>query len=149
MPPKMLGGHSVTLLTTYLDQLGYIGFSLGTTLNEAEILMAPAVGHTRSEGETLELLLTTHFPNSGITQEVAAPAGALLARRSDWRLSTTVVTYRSVEWAIDYFAHIRDRGGWHIPGPVAKGAGGCHSIPGQNISYLPGDCLCSSHMATG
>jgi hypothetical protein len=39
--------------------------------------------HTQSEAETLELLLTTHFPNSGVTQESAAPAAALLARRPD------------------------------------------------------------------
>jgi hypothetical protein len=38
-----------------------------------ESLVAPSSGHTRSEGETLELLLTTHFPDSGVTQEVVAP----------------------------------------------------------------------------
>jgi hypothetical protein len=51
----------------------------------------------------LELLLTTHFPNSGVTQELAAPAAALLARHPDWKLAMRVVTYRRVEWAIDYF----------------------------------------------
>ena len=54
--------------------------------------------------QTLELLLTTHFPNSEVTQEAAAPAAALLAKRSDWSLATRVVTYRRLEWAIDYFA---------------------------------------------
>ena len=34
--------------------------------------MAPSGGCTRSEGETLEFLLTTHFPNLGIKKEVAA-----------------------------------------------------------------------------
>jgi hypothetical protein len=60
--------------------------------------------HTQSAGETLELLLTTHFPNSEATQEFAAPAAALLARRSEGRLAARVVTYRRVEWAIDSFA---------------------------------------------
>jgi hypothetical protein len=41
-------------------------------------LVAPSGSHKQSEGETLALLLTTHFPNSGITQESAAPAAALL-----------------------------------------------------------------------
>jgi hypothetical protein len=67
-------------------------------------LVSPSGGCTQSKGENLELLLTTHFPNSGVTQVVAVPAAALLARRSDWRLATRVVTYRRVEWAIDSFA---------------------------------------------
>jgi hypothetical protein len=46
-------------------------------------LVAPSGRHTQSEGETLELLLTTHFPTSGATQKSAAPAAALLARRCD------------------------------------------------------------------
>jgi len=58
-------------------------------------------------GETLEFLLTTHFPSSGVTQEAAA---AVLARRSDWRLPTRVVTYRRVEWAIDSFASYKSPG---------------------------------------
>jgi len=60
-------------------------------------LVAPSGSRTQSEGETLELLLTTHFPSSGVTQESAAPAAALLARRPDWRLAMKVVTYRRVE----------------------------------------------------
>jgi len=66
--------------------------------------------HTQSAGETLELLLTTHFPNSEVTQEFAAPAAALLARRSEGRLAARVVTYRRVEWAIDSFAPYRSPG---------------------------------------
>ena len=64
----------------------------------------------QSEGETLELLLTTHFPNSGVTWELAALAAALLARRPDWRLAMRVVTFRRVEWAIDSFAPYRSPG---------------------------------------
>jgi len=72
--------------------------------------VAPLGGQTQSEGETLELLLTTHFPNSGVTQDLAASAAALLARHPDWRLATKVVTHRRVEWAIDYFAPYKSPG---------------------------------------
>jgi len=65
---------------------------------------------TQSEKETLELLHTTHFPNSGVTQEVAAPAAALLTRHPDWRLAMRVVTFRRVEWAIDSFAPYKSPG---------------------------------------
>jgi hypothetical protein len=58
----------------------------------------------------LELLLTIHFPNSGVTQKLAASAAALLASRPDWKLATRVVTYRRVEWAIDYFAPFKSPG---------------------------------------
>ena len=34
--------------------------------------MAPSGRHMQSEGETLELLLTTYFPNLEVTQELAA-----------------------------------------------------------------------------
>ena len=73
-------------------------------------LVAPSGGHTQFEGETLELLLTTHFPNSVITQESAAPAAALPPRRPDWRLAVRIVTYRRVEWAIDSFAPYKSPG---------------------------------------
>jgi hypothetical protein len=66
--------------------------------------MAPSGRRTQSEVETLELLLTTHFPDSGVTQELAAPVAALPARRPDRSLAMRVVTYRRAEWAIDSFA---------------------------------------------
>jgi hypothetical protein len=72
--------------------------------------VAPSEEKTQSEGETLELLLTTHFPDSGVTQESAVPAAALLARCPNWRLATRVVTYRRVEWAIDTFAPYKSPG---------------------------------------
>jgi len=64
-------------------------------------LVAPTGRRTQSEGETLELLLTTNFPNAWITLETVAPAAALLARRP--RMATMVATYGRVEWAIDCF----------------------------------------------
>ena len=66
--------------------------------------MAPLGRRTQPGGETLELLLTMHFPNSGVTQGLAAPAAALLARCPNWRLAMKVVAYRRLEWAIDSFA---------------------------------------------
>jgi hypothetical protein len=108
-------------------------------------LVAPTGRRTQSEEETLELLHTTHFPNSGVTQQVAAPVTALLTRHPDWRLAMRVVTFRRVEWAIDSFAPYKS--GWHIPGPATTGSGGGYLIPGQNLSCLPGDWLCSSYMA--
>ena len=73
-------------------------------------LVAPSSRRTQSEGETLELLLTIHFPNSEVTQELVAPVAALLARRSNWRLAMRVATYRRVEWAIDSFAPYKSPG---------------------------------------
>jgi hypothetical protein len=52
----------------------------------------------------------THFPNSEVSQEIAVPAAALLARRSDWRLAMRVVIYRRVEWDIDSFAPYKSPG---------------------------------------
>jgi len=103
----------------------------------------------QSEGETSELLLTTCFPNSGVTQELADPAAALLTKRSEWRLAVRVVTYRRVEWAIEAFAPYKYPGMDGIfPSFVARGTGGCYPIPGQNISCLPVYWLWSSHMVT-
>jgi len=73
-------------------------------------LVAPSGRRTQSEGENLELLLTTHFPNSGVTKEVAAPTAVHLAKRLDWRLATRAVTFIRVEWAIDSFAPYKSPG---------------------------------------
>jgi hypothetical protein len=55
-------------------------------------------------------LLTTHFTNAEITEEMAAPVAVLPARYPDWRLATTVVTHRRVEWVIDSFAPYKSPG---------------------------------------
>ena len=65
-------------------------------------LVAPSGGRTQSEGETLDLLLVTHFPNTVIERE-AAPAATRHAKRLDWQVAARVVTYGRVEWAIDSF----------------------------------------------
>ena len=74
--------------------------TLSRDLNiKLDFLVPPSSRWTQSEGEILKLLLTTHFPNSGVAQELA-----------DWRLATKVVTYGRVEWAIDYFAPYKSPG---------------------------------------
>jgi hypothetical protein len=72
-------------------------------------LVAPSARNTQSEGETLELLQTTHFPNSEVTEEMVALAAALCARR-DWRVAARVVSYVRMEWAIDSFAQYKSPG---------------------------------------
>jgi hypothetical protein len=64
----------------------------------------------QSVGETLELLLTTHFPILEVIQELAAPAAVVNAGHSDWRLPAKVITYRRVEWAIISFAPYKSPG---------------------------------------
>jgi len=72
-----------------------------------ESLVASSRRRSQSEGETLELLLTAHFPNSEVTEELADPAAARRAGCSDWRVAARVLTYRRVEWAIDSLATYR------------------------------------------
>jgi len=72
--------------------------------------VAPSVRHTQSEGETLELLLVTHFPNSVVIQHVAAPATARCAKCLDWRVAARVVTCRREERAIDSFGPYKHPG---------------------------------------
>jgi hypothetical protein len=64
----------------------------------------------QSEGETLELLLATHFPNSVVTEEEAAPAAARCAKRLDWLVDARIVTYTRQEWAIDSCAPYKSPG---------------------------------------
>jgi len=106
----MLEGPFVAPLTTCLAQLGYIGLYLGEPKIKMGSLVAPLGKRTQSEGETSELLLTTHFPNSVITKESVVPAATLPARGPDWRLVVRIVTYRRVEWAINSFAPYKSPG---------------------------------------
>jgi hypothetical protein len=67
------GGLSATQLVTYSCHLGYKGLFLGTKIKVGS-LVALLRRRTQSEGEMLELLLATHFPNSVVTEETAAHA---------------------------------------------------------------------------
>jgi hypothetical protein len=71
-------------------------------------LVAPSGGHTLSEGETLDLLLATHFPNSVIMERGAVPAAACRAKCLDWRVR--IVTYWRVRWLINLFAPYKSPG---------------------------------------
>jgi hypothetical protein len=64
---------------------------------------APSGERTQSEGETLDLLLATHFPNS-VMERGAAPATACCVKCLGWQVAARIVTYRRVRWAIDSFA---------------------------------------------
>jgi hypothetical protein len=67
-------------------------------------LVAPTGERTQSEGETLDLLLATHFPDSVRLIGEATPAAVCRTERSDWRVAARIVTHRRVQWAIDTFA---------------------------------------------
>ena len=75
-------------------RLGFIGLFLGTLGS----FVAPLGRRTQSEGETLELLLASHFRNSTVTEEMTIPAAACGAKRCDWWVTARVVTCRRVEW---------------------------------------------------
>ena len=111
--------------------------------------MAPSGRSTQSEGETSELLLTTHFPNSGVTQELADPAAALLAKRSNWRLAARVVTYRTVEWAIEFVPYKYLKMDGIFPGLCCKRDQRMLPHIWSDILCLPVYWLCSRHMVTG
>ena len=66
--------------------------------------MAPSGQRTQSEGETLDLLLAFHFPNSVTEEGEVQPAAACRTQTLDWRVATRIVTYRKVGWAIDSIA---------------------------------------------
>jgi hypothetical protein len=73
-------------------------------------LVAPSGGCTESEGEIMDLLLATHFPNSVITERGEVPAAACCAKCLDWRVAAGIVTYRRVRWATDSIAPYKSPG---------------------------------------
>jgi len=60
-------------------------------------LLAPTGERTQSEGETLDLLLATHFPNSVAEEGGVVPAAARRATRVDWRVAARIINHRRVE----------------------------------------------------
>jgi len=69
----MLAGLSIIPLVTYLVQLGYTGLFSRDLMVKLGSFLPPLGTRTHSEGETLELLLTTHFPDSEVTHELMSP----------------------------------------------------------------------------
>ena len=66
-------------------------------------LVAPTGQRTQSEGETLVLLLATHFSDSAAVEGGGVPADACCATRVDWRITARIIIYRRVQCAIDSF----------------------------------------------
>jgi hypothetical protein len=60
-------------------------------------LEAPSRRQRQSEGETLKLLMTTHFFNSEVQEDMASSSSARRARLPDWRMAARVVRYRRVQ----------------------------------------------------
>jgi len=73
-------------------------------------LVAPTGECTQSEGESLDLLLTTHFPNSAAVEGGVLPAAACHATRVDWQVPARIISYCRVEWVIDSFASYKSPG---------------------------------------
>jgi hypothetical protein len=67
-------------------------------------LVALSGGRTQSDGETLNLSLVTHFPNSVVIERGVASAAVSHAKQLDWQMGARVVTYGTVVWVIDSFA---------------------------------------------
>jgi hypothetical protein len=65
-------------------------------------LVAPSGKRTRSEEETLDLLLNTRFPGSEVVREAVLGTFGRTTRL-DWQVAKRAVTYRRVGWAIDSF----------------------------------------------
>jgi hypothetical protein len=53
-------------------------------------LVTPSGLQTQSEGETLELLLETHFLDSVFTEEEVAPVAACHAKQCDWQVAAVI-----------------------------------------------------------
>ena len=73
-------------------------------------LVAPDGKRTQSEGETLDLLLTTHFPGFYVAAKGTESAPACRTHRLDWWVATRVITYQRVGWAINSFAPYKSPG---------------------------------------
>jgi hypothetical protein len=103
----------------------------------------------QSEGGTLDLLLHTHFPDSGILEEKLASIFVGRTTRLNWQVAAKVVTYRTVVWAKVFCPLQKSRNEWDISCPSARGMEGPHPLPAQNFSHLPGYWLCSNNMVPG
>jgi hypothetical protein len=73
-------------------------------------LVALSGGHTQSKGDTLDLLLHTHFPDLEAIEEGVASIFTGRATRLDWQVATKDVTNRRVIWATHSFAPYKSPG---------------------------------------
>jgi len=73
-------------------------------------LVAPSGLRMQSDGETLDLLLATHFPGSICAEGEVLSTPACHTNRLDWQVAAKIVTHRRVEWAIDSFAPYKSPG---------------------------------------
>jgi hypothetical protein len=94
----------------YPRQLGNIGLFLRTLRLGLDPWWLPLEGVRNPRGENLDLLLHTHFSDSGAVEERVAPVFTGRATRLDWQVAAKVVTYRTVVWAIDSFALYKSPG---------------------------------------
>ena len=85
--------------------LGYIRLSVGTLRSSWDLWWI-----LRGGVHNPKLLLATHFPNSVVTEEEAAPAAARCAKHLDWWVATRVVTYTRMKWTIDSCAPYKSPG---------------------------------------
>ena len=113
-------------------------------------LVAPTGQRMQSEGETLDLLLATHFPTTDTAERGLLTAAACRTTQVNWQMAAKIITYRKVEWAIKSFAPYKSPGMDGIfPALMQEARGDPHPLPGQNVSCLPGDGIRSCHMAPG
>ena len=73
-------------------------------------MVASSGEHTQSKGETLDLLLATHFPNSIVMERRAVPVTACHTKSLDWWVAVRIVAYRRVGLATDSFAPYKSPG---------------------------------------
>ena len=68
--------------------------------------------HTETGKETLDILLSSHFPDSRATESVTSlDSPVWRARRGDWNCAKRLIEYSNVKWAVNSFKAIK------APGP--------------------------------
>jgi hypothetical protein len=62
------------------------------------------------QGENFKTPAGYALPKSAVNEKKVAPAAACCAKRCDWWVAAEVVTYGTVEWAINSFAPYKSTG---------------------------------------
>jgi len=91
---------------------------------------------TAGTGDSLKLLLETHFPDCVFEDDSMARPGNCggsswpRADSGSWALSRQIVTVSKIRWAINKFSPYKSPGGgWSVPGPAAAGTGDSPAPP--------------------